>query len=152
MRNTPQNPTLEIRQAVEQDYDSISALLKDSALPVKGVSENLQHFIVLTENEQPIGTIGLEMCGSKALLRSMAVSKERQGNGYGSRLCREILDYATEKGLTEVYLLTETAVDFFAARGFVVISREQADEAVQATEEFSRLCPSTATCMRLVLQ
>jgi amino-acid N-acetyltransferase len=152
MPNASQNPTLEIRPAVEQDYESISALLQDSVLPVQGVSDNLQHFIVLTENERPIGTVGLELYGSKALLRSMAVDKVRQGNGYGTRLCDEIIDYATERGLTEVYLLTETAESFFATRGFQVIQRDQVDERVQSSAEFSSLCPSTATCMRLGLQ
>ncbi|WP_228434553.1 hypothetical protein [Natrarchaeobaculum aegyptiacum] len=47
-----------------------------------------------------------------------------------------------------LYLLTTTAVDFFAARGYDEIDRADAPDAIRNTTEFADLCPSSATCMR----
>jgi amino-acid N-acetyltransferase len=54
---------------------------------------------------------------------------------------------AAELGLRRIYLLTETAAPFFARLGFTPVDRDAVDEAVQASEEFSRLCPATAAVM-----
>jgi N-acetylglutamate synthase-like GNAT family acetyltransferase len=49
--------------------------------------------------------------------------------------------------ITELILLTETAADFFAHQGYRTIERTSAPEAIQMSEEFRSLCPSSATCM-----
>lgn len=50
-----------------------------------------------------------------------------------------------------VYLLTETAAEFFARLGFRPIRRAEAEPAVGASVEFTTACPASATCMRLSL-
>jgi amino-acid N-acetyltransferase len=44
-------------------------------------------------------------------------------------------------------LLTQTAATYFAARGYAPIPRAQAPAAVQASAEFTSLCPPSSTCM-----
>lgn len=140
-----------IRAATSEDYESIAALLKTVNLPTQGVDENLGNFVVFVDNGSLIGTGGLEIYGSKALLRSLAIHPDYQNKGYGQRLYRGILQGARERNIDELYLLTETAERFFAAMGFEKIPRELADEQVKTSEEFRSICPSTASCMRLKL-
>jgi amino-acid N-acetyltransferase len=47
-----------------------------------------------------------------------------------------------------LYLLTTTAREFFADRGYAEVERTEPPEAIRATTEFADLCPSTAACMR----
>ncbi|MFQ5584750.1 MAG: GNAT family N-acetyltransferase, partial [Calditrichia bacterium] len=54
-------------------------------MPEEGVRENLQNFFVLMNNGKLIGTVGLEIYGDKALLRSLAVASNYQGKGYGNQ-------------------------------------------------------------------
>ena len=46
-----------------------------------------------------------------------------------------------------MYLLTTTAERFFAQRGYVRIARGSVVPAIQATREFTRLCPDSSTLM-----
>ena len=91
------------------------------------------------------------MYGNKALLRSLAVTKNFHGKGYGKRLYHAILKKARAKKICEIYLLTETADDFFAKQGFEMVSRDSVDPQVKESVEFRSACPETAPCMRLKL-
>lgn len=130
-------------------YPAVEALLLAEKLPVEGVVEHLENFIGLFGEEKLIGVVGLEIYGTAALLRSLAVTASEQGKGYGKQLYRTIIDKAREAGVGEIYLLTETAEGFFAARGFRKIPRAQADPAVQQSVEFRSACPASAVCMVL---
>ena len=46
-----------------------------------------------------------------------------------------------------VYLLTETAAEFFPRFGFRPIARDTVDPAVRASVEFTSACPDTALVM-----
>lgn len=140
-----------IRSAETRDYPAIISLLKIAKLPPDGVEENLSNFLVLNREGKIIGTVGLEIYGDKALLRSLAVAPQEQGNGYGIRLYQAIIRKAQEQVISEIYLLTETAEKFFAARGFEKIPRDIVDERVKSSVEFQSACPASAACMRLKL-
>ena len=140
------------RQATPKDYDIIKNLLQSVELPIEGVRENINNFLLHFEEGQFIGTVGLEIYGKKALLRSLAVIKEYQGKGFGRKLCRSIIENARKLKISELYLLTEGAEDFFTARGFSIVSRETVDKKVKSSIEFRVLCPQTATCMFLKIE
>jgi amino-acid N-acetyltransferase len=55
---------------------------------------------------------------------------------------------ARKKGLTTLYLLTQTAEKYFEKKGFEKIARDQTPHEVQQSKEFSHLCPSTAVAMK----
>lgn len=128
-------------------YPAVEALLRAERLPVEGVMEHLDNFVGLFRGERLIGAVGLEIYGAAALLRSLVVTSTEQGKGYGQRLYRAVIDKAREAGVGEIYLLTETAENFFAARGFRKIPREQADPGVRQSVEFRSACPASAVCM-----
>jgi len=86
------------------------------------------------------------------LLRSVAVSPACRGQGIGQHLTRAALMLAQEQGLTHVYLLTETAGQFFPKFGFRLVEREQTPSGVQSSLEFSSLCPARALAMELCLE
>jgi amino-acid N-acetyltransferase len=51
-------------------------------------------------------------------------------------------------GINWLYLLTETASEYFEAKGYERISREDAPAALSASSEFSHVCPVSAIVMK----
>ena len=133
------------------DYPGIQSLLELVNLSFEGVQENLDQFIILSEANEMVGVVGLEIYGDKAILRSLAVDKNRHGKGYGRQLTDRIIQKAQDEKISELYLLTETAETFFARFGFERISRELVDDTVKTSLQFQLLCPESAPCMRLEL-
>ena len=140
-----------IRPAIVDDLGRIDALLESLNLPTAGVSEHLGNFLVLVDKSAVVGCVGLEVYGSKGLLRSLAVKPELQGQGLGNLLYQAVTESARQRGIAEIYLLTETAEAFFVARGFQIIARDLVDEEVKASVEFSSACPQSAVCMSFKL-
>ena len=138
-----------IYSANAKDYRLIQSLLESSYLPLDGVKEHLSNFLVLKKENKVIGTVGLEVYGNKALLRSLVVAKFFHGKGYGKRLYHAILEKARAKKISEIYLLTETAESFFTKQGFEMISRNSVAPEVKKSVEFGSACPETASCMFL---
>jgi len=141
-----------MRNAGETDYEQIKSLLQSVDLPIEDVPQNINNYLMLFKGSQLIGTVGLEIYGEKALLRSLAVATAQQGNGYGQKLCHSIIERARELNIMELYLLTENAEVFFASQGFKIISRDKVDRKVKSSVEFQSVCPESATCMFLRVQ
>ncbi|MGH8808309.1 MAG: arsenic resistance N-acetyltransferase ArsN2, partial [Noviherbaspirillum sp.] len=94
-----------------------------------------------------IACVGLEVCGPDALLRSLAVAHMHRGGGFGARMTSAIEEHARQQGITRLYLLTTTAADFFERDAYQPIDRAGAPPAIQATSQFSTLCPASSTCL-----
>lgn len=94
------------------------------------------------------GVVGLEIHGRFGLLRSLAVSKDFQRKGTATILVKALEIHAHKVGITELYLLTETAQIYFSHRGFSVVSRELVPREIRETHQFSSLCPDSAALMR----
>jgi len=103
------------------------------------------------ESGQLLGIGGLEIFGKLALLRSVAVDKEFQGKKAGRFICTWIEQWAKENHISELYLLTTTARDFFAHLNYQIIQRDEFPESLRQTSQFSQLCPVSASCMMKVL-
>lgn len=141
-----------IRKAEVHDYPAIRELLLQAQLPLDGVKEHLNNFLVLAIDGELCGTVGLEIYGDRALLRSLAVRQGLRGKGFGIQLYQGIIERARDRRLSEIYLLTETAEKFFARQGFEKISREAVDKRVKTSLEFQTACPASAACMRMRLE
>ena len=128
-----------LRPAKPSDLSAITALLLEFGLPTQGVLDFLDSFVVVELEGRLIGVGGVELQGHDALLRSLAVSPAHQDH---------LEAQAAQHGIESIYILTETAEQFFAGRGYVVVARSAAPEAIAASEEFSNLCPQSATFMR----
>jgi amino-acid N-acetyltransferase len=126
----------------------IKSILAEYQLPTSDLlSKNLGHFFGCGNTQTPEGVVGLEIYGTVALLRSLAVTADYHGKGYGKALVAEVEHYAQSKGVTELYLLTITAERFFERLGYKRTSREDAPEAIRQTKEFSCLCPLSSAFM-----
>jgi len=141
------NATTALRRAENSDLDGISSLLRECRLPVDGVEEALAHAVVAPAGDCIVGCVALELHGGVALLRSLAVSPSARGRGLGAALTREALKMARNLGARDVYLLTETAGDFFPRFGFAAEDRATAPASLQASVEFRSACPASARMM-----
>jgi amino-acid N-acetyltransferase len=130
------------------DEADVKELLSDAELPTADLTaQHLEHFFGCTSDGAFEGVVGLELYGEAALLRSLAVRRDRRGEGTGSRLVAHAERFARDRGVTALYLLTMTAEAFFRSRGYVPVPREQAPAAIKATREFAGICPASSTFM-----
>lgn len=141
-----------IRAAEPHEFPAVLDLLLRNQLPTAGLAEHADTLLVAAERNKIVGSAGLEMYGDAALLRSVAVDQALRGHGVGLALTHAALDLARKRGARAVYLLTETAANFFGRLGFHPIPRAQAEPSVGRSIEFSGACPKSATCMVLALQ
>ena len=125
------------------------ALLNEARLPLSDLTErHLQHFIGCGDAHALHGVIGLELYPPIALLRSLAVVKSDRSSGIGRGLVEHAERYAREHGVSEIYLLTDTAERLFARAGYERIARDKAPEAIRKTAEFATICAASSALMR----
>ena len=130
------------------DLPEALALLARAQLPEHGVAELWGHYFVVREDDgRVVGVAGLEVHGADGLLRSVAVDAGYRGQGIGERLLAAAMERARLVPLRSVYLLTTTAREYFARRGFTACAREDVPAAVRASWEFRTGCPATAVVM-----
>ncbi len=124
-------------------------LLGRAELTDQDVAERWGHYFVVREDDgRVVGVAGLEIHGEDGLLRSVAVDADYRGQGLAASLVEAALERAKRVQLRSVYLLTTTARDYFARRGFVDCPREEAPAAIRGSWEFRVGCPSNAAFMR----
>src|SRR5437879_8565216 len=74
-----------IREARERDLPGVEALLGSFNLAIAGVAQHLPGFLVLEDAGRIVASAGLELYGSAALLRSVAVAEAFRNRGLGDR-------------------------------------------------------------------
>ena len=127
----------------------VISLLSNAGLPTQDLgAEGTMKFFGCGDEEDPAGVIGLEIHGSYGLLRSLVVSAGAQNQGCGKALVQRVELQAKASRLDDIYLLTETAEDFFNKLGYRVCNRKDVAMPIQHTAEFSGLCPDTAIVMK----
>jgi amino-acid N-acetyltransferase len=142
----------QLRTARPTDLSEVEALLTAYALPLDGVRGALPAFVVAETAQGIVGVAGLEMRGTHALLRSVAVAETWRAHGLGRALVTQVITDAKDLGLDGLYLLTTTAAEWFPRFGFRETTRDAAPTALRETVEFQRACPSSATVMMLSLK
>jgi amino-acid N-acetyltransferase len=126
----------------------VKKLLASAQLPTIDITpEHLEHFFGVWVDSSLEGVVGLELFGSVALLRSLAVVASKRSSGLGTALLARAEQYAVEKGVRSIFLLTTTAEPYFRKRGYSPLLREAAPEAVQKTAEFTSICPASSEFM-----
>lgn len=138
---------IKIRPAVAGDLGQLVKLLEAQPLPTVDINPALPHFFVAERNSRIIGAIGLECYGSYGLLRSMVVDAEFRKNGIAGKLVSQLELYARTMGIGQLYLITNTAESYFAAKGFAKVDRSAVAEPVLGSQEFNGLCPASAAIM-----
>lgn len=139
-------------RAHEADLSSILNLLKNCELPPDDFESHLNTTVIARNRSEIIGCAALEMYKPYALLRSVAVTSSYRTKGIGRALTKAALELAHAEDVMQVFLLTETAPDFFSKFGFQSIDRSQVPEMVRHSVEFTTACPESALAMELNLQ
>jgi amino-acid N-acetyltransferase len=138
---------MEITEAINYRKDIIS-LLSSEKLPTDDLPASLDNFLVMIANNELIGVVGLEIYGNYGLLRSLAVHPHFRNQNMASKLVGQIEKLAESERLKAIFLLTETAPDYFSRRGYEVITRSEIPAEVQQSTEFSYVCPQSAIAMK----
>lgn len=135
-------------KAQPSDLTTIKQILRACQLPGSDLTDyHLRHFFILKNDSEGLGTVGLEIYGTNGLLRSLATKEKIRGKGLGKLLVNTIEQYAQQKNISALYLLTTTAEDFFGKLGYLNISRNDIPEEVKNSKEFSSICPGSAASM-----
>lgn len=145
------NKQITIAPARASQRPAIIELLQQENLPVDDLPGSLDEFFVAMDNDVIVAAIGLERYGDGGLLRSLVVDKAYRNLKLASQLVKQLEDAARTAGITYMYLLTETAPDYFEKKGYQKIKREEVPVALQASSEFSHVCPVSAIVMKKAL-
>ncbi len=142
------NCHLTLQLASPEDEPWIRPLLIQCDLPHEDLTpEHLRHFWVCREKGILIGSVGLEIFGPSALLRSLAIHPRFRKRGFASQLVQRAEDYAATLQVRKLFLLTMTAESFFRNRGYQKIDRSCAPPQIRSTKEFQSLCPASSVCL-----
>ncbi|MBX3162190.1 MAG: UDP-N-acetylmuramate--L-alanine ligase [Deltaproteobacteria bacterium] len=138
-----------MRPAQRADMPAVRAVLASVNLEDEPARDDqFPCFFVLRNERGTSGTVCLEVIGDDAILRALAVHPDFRGAGYGWMLADMAVNQARWRGVRRIYLVTETASDFFAAKfGFRVVDRSTLGKLSQH-ETFQR---STGVAMRVDL-
>ena len=141
-----------IEKANSQQRDKIISLLTSANLPVEDLPDSLDNFLVSINDGQLIGAIGLEKYENCGLLRSLVVDKAYRSKNLGSAMVESLEDNAVGLGIECIYLLTETAPDYFEKKGYKRISRDEVPASVKTSSEFGFVCPVSAIVMKKLMR
>ena len=139
---------MRIERAAPPDTPAVEALLAAASLPLEGAAEALATGVVARDDAGIAGAAAVEPYGEAGLLRSVVVAERVRGTGLGRRLVAAAEDLARERGIRELYLLTETAAGWFPLLGYEVVGRDEARAAVGGSIEFTMSCATTGVTMR----
>jgi amino-acid N-acetyltransferase len=148
VKSYPASVTAEvtIASARVEDLPAIEGLLAEAGLPMD-VALHLANFLVARHQGNIVGCVGMEVRGSDALFRSLAVDPAYRGSGLGRRLYDALTERARGRGLERAYLLTTTIVPLAESWGFKRIGRAEVPPAIQETSQFRGVCCSSAVAM-----
>jgi amino-acid N-acetyltransferase len=151
---------VEIEAARRDDGPAVAALLTASGLPTEGALECIPTAVVARRDGRIVGFAALEFHADGVLLRSVVVDATERSTGIGRALIEAALSLAATPGAADVgrglqppaslpvFLLTETAADYFPRFGFEVITRDDVPPGVRQAGQFHTCCCTTAVVMR----
>ncbi len=145
--------------ATPEDLPNIDRLLARYGLPAIVASGDVETVVMRAlpaagGEPEIIGCCSLQVDHEAGFLFSLAVQPERRGTGLGWVLGDCVLRRARSLGLRRMYLLTNTAADFFAAKlGFSPISTISVDPGIRDGPNFTAAAAQpNAVCMELSME
>ena len=128
-------------------------ILNQAGLPYSDIADiKWLDFIGWRQDSKIVGIAGMEQCGSQALLRSVAIVPQYRSQGIGKKLVAELHDRAQRRSVTECYLLTLDAENYFdKIFDYQIIERLDAPHDIANSSQFTGVCPASATLMKKLL-
>lgn len=136
-----------IRSATPADLPGVERLLTSNGLILDDVAAGIADFLVAEVDGAVVGTIGLEVRGPYALLRSAAVDPAHHRGGLGSALVERLVEEAKARKVAALYLFTPSAAPFFERHGFIRTTRDAVPVELQTTGQYTHACGETAVTM-----
>lgn len=138
----------EIRRGRSGDLATAQTWLAAAELPTEDLTAtDMDAFLFASAEGKPVGMIGLESFSNIGLLRSLIVDEQHRGSGLGAYLVAALEAKASADGVSELWLLTIDADQFFARHGYETKERVDVPITIQYSAEFSLLCPDDAVLM-----
>ena len=129
----------ELARATAKDREEIAALLAASGLTHDDAALRLDRLTVARSGSRVVGVVGLEVHGGDGLVRSLAVAQDHRGKGVARRLYVSVLAEAARLGLARLFVLTPTAIAWFALLGFRAVAADGVPDALRASPEYRAL-------------
>jgi N-acetylglutamate synthase-like GNAT family acetyltransferase len=148
---TTAEASVPVRAAGPDDLTAIRGLLSDAGLPLDGAGEAFAHGVVATADDTVVGAAAIERYGRDGLLRSVVVAPVLRGTGMGRALVGAAEALARDLGIRDLYLLTETASDWFPRLGYAAMERAAAPDGIAGSWEFRFACVERGVLMHRTL-
>ena len=140
-----------VRPARPGDKAQIGQLLDRAGITHAGLDKVWSEFLVMPApaGNEIAACVAIEHAEDHALLRMLAVTPERRGEGLGYSLVDAAMKKARMEGALHLYLVTDGAQGFVGEKlGFDVIDHKSIAPAIAATVEFQMARSKTASWMR----
>jgi UDP-N-acetylmuramate: L-alanyl-gamma-D-glutamyl-meso-diaminopimelate ligase len=140
-----------VRPARASDTLQIGQLLDRAGITHSGLDKVWSEFLVIpaADGNHIAACLAIEHVEDNALLRMLAVSPERRGEGLGYSLVDAAMKKARLEGALHLYLVTDGAQGHLGEKlGFDVIDQRSIAPAITATVEYQMARSKTATWMR----
>lgn len=136
----------------QSSLEKLQQFLTTNKLPASDLTLDQGVFVGYYDSANHlVGSGGLEFYGHTALLRSIAVDEKFRGQLLGKMIVENIIAKARASKVIDLYLLTETAHNYFLKKGFQEVPRDIVPDVIRQTTEFAQVCPASAVVMKLTL-
>jgi amino-acid N-acetyltransferase len=123
------------------------AWLFGARLATTDLDEGAPMFLASPDAEGATAFAGIAGSGPDRLLRSVVIDPAHRGRGAGRLLIAAIEAFAVHHGAERLWLLTDSASNFFGSIGYERRDRVDAPEVVRTSSQFKGLCSSSAVLM-----
>ncbi len=144
----PVSPIVKLQSGHMAQFE---ALLGHNHLPVQDCAAPALRFFGIFDGDELIAAGGFEPAADYVLMRSIVVKPQYRSSGLARSISEHLIGLAETGGKQAVYLLTETAGSYFQMLGFTPVSRANVPAAIAQTQQFSALCPDSASCLMMAL-
>ncbi|NEU30416.1 hypothetical protein GN156_06425 [bacterium LRH843] len=128
-----------VRKAEEKDLLLIQRLVAKAGLREDGIEHHIDRFLVVKdEDDQLIGTVGLEKYKSDGLLRSLVLTSAVWTPRLSLEFLQLALSYAEEQKIKNLYLCSKGTNSLFHQLGFRNIREDDVPEKVRTSPHFKR--------------
>jgi UDP-N-acetylmuramate: L-alanyl-gamma-D-glutamyl-meso-diaminopimelate ligase len=140
-----------VRPARPSDKVQLGHLLDRAGITHASLDSAWTEFLVIPspESSEMAACVAIEHVEEDALLRMLAVTPERRGEGLGYLLVEAAMKKARMDGALHLYLVTDGTQGFVGDKlGFDIIDQKIVAPAIAATVEYQMARSKTATWMR----
>ncbi|SMO67400.1 GNAT family N-acetyltransferase [Melghirimyces algeriensis] len=132
-----------VRQANTKDRETIVRLLRQASVSDWGVECHPENFLMVDDcrSHQSVGTVGLEVYGTKGVLRSFVLEKRFRNAKSILELIGVILSHVQRSSLQEIYLITGINPDIFQVFGFEPLDWESLPEEIRSSAQNRNVGP-----------